>query len=227
MFNKGYGGFDLDSAAKTAAGMGIGLILAVIATIVLVILIYVMILPKSKDGKLNGFFQWVHDFFHMKKLYIESVLRFFYILGTIFWLCVGFFFMFVAKPVILLGLAIMVGSFIINRLLFEFNMLLILLVKNTMEINNRLNNKGGNLAFADQSSFTEKFSQAASAAASAASVAASAAANSVQNSNTAAAGQAPAENAPAPEGGAVCPSCGKPVAPGTKFCMVCGTKIEQ
>ena len=226
MFNRGYG---LDGMAKAAAGIGIALVLALIATIVLVILLYVMILPKSKDGKLNGFFQWVHNYFHMKKLYIESVLRFFFIFGTMFGLCIGFFFMFVMPPYVIGGLMIMIGTFIVNRLVFEFNMMVILLVKNTMEINNKLNNKGGDL-FADQGSFTEKFSQAATAAASAASAAASAAAasaaNSAQNKNAQApAGdQAPADKAQA--GGAVCPSCGKPVAAGTKFCMVCGTKIS-
>jgi len=227
MFNRGYGGLDMGGVANAVQGTFISLILALLAAIVLVILLYVLVLPKSKDGKLNGFFQWVHNYFHMKKLYIESVLRFFFILNTMFWLCFGFFMMFAGKPPIITGLMIMVVSFIVNRLLFEFNMMIILLVKNTMEINNKLNNKGGDLAFADQSGFTEKFSQAATAAASAA---ASAAANSAQ-SNNAPAGQAPAAQAPqgqapAAEGSAVCPSCGKPVAPGTKFCMVCGAKIS-
>ena len=236
MFNRGYGGMGFDDLEKTLVGYGIAIGLAVIATIVLVILLYVMILPKSKNGKLNKFFQWVHDYFHMKKLYIESVLRFFFIFGTIFGLCIGFFFMFVGKPPIIGGLLIMLITFITNRLVFEFNMMLILLVKNTMEINNRLNNKGGDLSFADQSGFTEKFSQVATTAASAASAAASAAAasaaNSAQNANvpTGSAPQAPASEGNAGNAqadGAVCPSCGKPVAPGTKFCMVCGTKIPQ
>lgn len=36
---------------------------------------------------------------------------------------------------------------------------------------------------------------------------------------------APAPAAPA-AAGSVCPNCGKPVSPGSKFCMVCGTPIQ-
>ena len=68
------------------------IILGVLAGLVCTILLYVKILPKKVDGTLgNKFWQWVHNFFRFKKLYIEEVLRFFYVLATVVCICVGVF----------------------------------------------------------------------------------------------------------------------------------------
>ena len=69
----------------------IGAILAVLLTIVL----FVLFLVKKNDPAMQkGFGKLIFDFFNFKKLLIESVLRFAYVLSTIASITVGFFLLF-------------------------------------------------------------------------------------------------------------------------------------
>lgn len=70
------------------------LILGVIVAVVLTVLVYVLILPKSKEGKLGKFPQFLRDLFKFKKLFIEEILRFIYIFQTFLCIGIGFFMMF-------------------------------------------------------------------------------------------------------------------------------------
>ena len=133
----------------------IGAILAVILTIVL----FVLFLVKKNDPAMQkGFGKLIFDFFNFKKLLIESVLRFAYVLSTIASITVGFFLLFgydysyyysyydygshsYKESTALIGLILMVAGPIAIRLVFEIFMMFILLVKNTIEINNKLKNQ--------------------------------------------------------------------------------------
>lgn len=131
----------------------IGAILAVILTIVL----FVLFLAKKNDPAMQkGFGKLIFDFFNFKKLLIESVLRFVYVLSTIASITVGFFLLFgydysyyygyydydyYKESTALVGLILMVAGPIAIRLVFEIFMMFILLVKNTIEINNKLKNQ--------------------------------------------------------------------------------------
>lgn len=146
-------------------------VVAVILTIMCMVLLYALVLPKSKDGNLGGFGQFLHDLFHFKKLYIEAVLRFFYVLATVFCICFGFFLLFgqqeslweSTKSTVSYGLAILVLGPICTRLTYELFMMGILLLKNVMEINNRLGkNTNSKDIFAENGKITEKFSEKAS-----------------------------------------------------------------
>lgn len=132
----------------------IGAILAVILTIVLTVLFAI----KKKDASMQkGFGKILFDFFNFKKLLLESVLRFLYVLSTIASITVGFFLLFgydeyisyygyydyydsysYRESTALIGLILMVAGPIALRLVFEGLMMFILLVKNTIEINNKL-----------------------------------------------------------------------------------------
>ena len=117
------------------------LVLACAATISLTVLVYLLVMPKKFDGKLaNPFLQWVHDFFHFKKLYIEEVLKFFYVVLTLFIISFGFFAM-LGEDFFVEGLTILVGGPIAVRLIYEMSLMFILMVKNTIEINNKLGKK--------------------------------------------------------------------------------------
>lgn len=146
-------------------------VFAIIFTIICMVLLYALVLPKSKDGNLGAFGQFLHDLFHFKKLYIEAVLRFFYVLATVFCVCFGFFLLFGeqevfwgdSKSTVWYGLAILVFGPICTRLTYELFMMGILLLKNVMEINNRLGkNMNSNNIFAENGKITEKFSEKAS-----------------------------------------------------------------
>lgn len=144
------------------------IIIGAIFTIAAIIALYILVLPQSKDGNLGGFGQFLYDFFKMKKLYLEAVLRFFYILATLGCFIIGFMLLFgkldlyfTTKSTFAMGLALMIVGPIALRLTFEASMLGILLVKNVIEINNSVNKKSSNMNFASDNKFTENMSRRA------------------------------------------------------------------
>ena len=111
----------------------LGLFFALAAAVV----ICVMILPKSKDGTFNnGFLQQLHDYFQFKQLYIEVMLKVLFVLGTCLCVFVGFFLLFGRS--FGTGLILMLLGPLVLRVIYEFAMMLVLLVQNTMEINRKL-----------------------------------------------------------------------------------------
>ena len=128
------------------------LILGSIAAIAATIFLYIMVLPKRLDGNFsNPILQWLHDYFHFKKLYIESVLRFIFVLASAAIVCYGFFAMLgyvgygrYKESTFLPGLLLMVFGPVVLRLFYEGTMMFILLVKNVIEINKKLSNKDSN-----------------------------------------------------------------------------------
>lgn len=129
----------------------IGIILALAATIVA----WIMIVPDKKRARLNKFFQYIHDLFNFKSLWLEKILKFLYIFETLSCVIVGFFLLFSFSSYSgiygrnhvtwngWIGLLIMILGPIIVRIVYEFIMMLILLVKNTMEVNDKLNAQPG------------------------------------------------------------------------------------
>lgn len=126
----------------------LGFICALVATI----LLYVFVLPTRKNGTLPRFLQLLHDVLTFKKLYLELILRALYIFSTcicIFW---GFFLLFsreeyfsygvfggsYSESTFIEGLIILILGPILLRIVYEFAMLLILAVKNLMEINHKI-----------------------------------------------------------------------------------------
>ena len=131
------------------------LVLGGVATIVAIILLYVKVMPKKFDGTFKEeILQKLHDFFHFKKLYLEEVLKFIYVLATVATVCAGAFMLLAyyedfnwytftseKQSTFLYGLALIVAGPIALRLSYEVFMMFILLVKNTIEINNKLGAK--------------------------------------------------------------------------------------
>lgn len=126
----------------------IGGILALIATITL----FITVLPESKDGRLPPLLQRLHNFLNFKTLVLEKILRFLYVLATCASILIGFFLLFSRVDyyygygygsTALMGLALMVLGPIANRILYEAAMLLILAVKNLMDINRKMDRLPG------------------------------------------------------------------------------------
>ncbi len=117
------------------------IVISVLVALVAAILIWVMVLPESKRPKLNKFFVWVADIFNFKSLLIEKILKFTYLLGTLFAIVFGFCMLFVVSYgewMGLYGMLIMLLGPIALRLAYEALMLGVLLVKNVIEINTKL-----------------------------------------------------------------------------------------
>lgn len=130
----------------------IGAVIALVLTIVM----YVKIMPRKLDGTFDHpFKQFLHDYFHFKKLYLEEVLKGIFTLATVACVVNGVLLMISyeetyrsyyyisggywdKESTFLYGLALLVGGPIALRLVYEGIMMFILLVKNVMEINNKL-----------------------------------------------------------------------------------------
>ena len=121
-------------------------VLGAVAAIVLTILLYVKVLPKKLDGKLEKpIFQKLHDYFHFQKLYIEEVLKFLFVLATVSCVCIGLFLLLsyvgwgsYKTSTFGTGLLVMLVGPVVLRLIYEGVMMFILLVKNVLDINNKL-----------------------------------------------------------------------------------------
>lgn len=133
------------SVARTSFGLGLA---AVIISIILTILLVVLVVPAKRREGLPKFFQVVHDICNFKGLLLEKVLKILYIFSTINVMLTGIFTWFSGGynfgMTFLAGLLILVLGPILVRLAYEFMMLFVLLVKNVIQINNKLNGKNDN-----------------------------------------------------------------------------------
>ena len=116
-------------------------IIALMFAIIGTVLAFVFILPANRRGALPGFFVFIHDTFNFKSLILEYILRALYVFSTLFVILYGFFMIFTFSSASLGGFLMMILGPIVIRIIFEGSMMFILLVKNTIEINNKLSNK--------------------------------------------------------------------------------------
>lgn len=125
--------------------IGIGIFCAIAATVVL----FILVLPDKKRERLPKVLKIVHDLFNFKSLMIEKILQALYVFSTLACVLVGFFMLFGFRVYDGYfadysmwyggyGLLVMLLGPIIIRVIFEAMMMFILLVKNTIEINNKL-----------------------------------------------------------------------------------------
>ena len=118
-------------AADTAIWTIISLVLAVVGGIVL----YFTFLRKSNDGKFKKFWGWRYDFLNFKKLFLENLLRVLYLITTIF---VTLFSFAVIGKSFLSFLGILVIGNLITRIIYEFLLILLVICRNTSEMNSKL-----------------------------------------------------------------------------------------
>ena len=131
----------------------VSLVIGAIASVILTILLYVKVMPRKLDGTFaNNFQQFLHDYFHFKKLYLEEVLKFAFVLASVACVVCGVLLLISVDPygwyssysgwhsesTFGYGIALLLGGPIALRLSYELLMMFILLVKNVMEINNTL-----------------------------------------------------------------------------------------
>ena len=126
-------------------------ILASLFAIAATVLAFIFIIPAKKREKLNKIGKLAHDALNFKYLIVEKVLQALYVLCTAFVVMLGFSMLFYVEPGYHskyysypatwyggYGLLIMVLGPIAVRLAYEFMMMAILLVKNVIQINNKL-----------------------------------------------------------------------------------------
>lgn len=115
--------------------------LGALATVITTIILCITVVPDKKRDKLKGFGRTLNDIFNFRSLLIEAIIKFFYVLSTTACVVMGFFSLFLVVDgdwYGWVGLIAMIIGPIAVRLAFEACMLFILLVKNTISINNKL-----------------------------------------------------------------------------------------
>ena len=116
-------------------------IISGLVSLVCSILVWTLVMPEKKRPKLNAFFTFVSDVFNFRSLLIEKILKFTYLLLTLFAILFGFLAFIVSindGRAALIGLLVMILGPIVLRLIYELSMMAVLLVKNVIEINNKM-----------------------------------------------------------------------------------------
>lgn len=129
-------------------------IIAVVLAIISTILLFIFIVPEKKKNRLNGFGKFLHNTFNFKYLIVEKILQALYIFSTCFIILLGFVMLFCVVPDYFgdgewlggKGILIMILGPIAVRLVYEFLMMAILLIKNVIQINNKLKAASNNNA---------------------------------------------------------------------------------
>lgn len=138
----------LDSLSVSSGFATVATLLAIAATV----LAFVFIVPEKRREKLNAFGKFLHDTCNFKYLVVEKLLQALYIFSTALVILNGFFLLFQSVYGHWLGgygILIMVVGPIVLRLLYELLMMVVLLVKNVIGINNKLKNQNGDTATGD------------------------------------------------------------------------------
>ena len=133
--------------------LGVFSVIAVILAIAATVLAFIFIVPEKKYGKLNKFGQFLHKTLNFKYLIIEKILQALYIYSTALIILLGFFMLFIYIPggyysrgqwLGGYGLLTMILGPVFIRIIYEFIMMAILLIKNVISINNKLKNQNPN-----------------------------------------------------------------------------------
>lgn len=129
----------------------IPMVLGIIASLIVTIVLCLTVVPDKKRDSLKGFGRFLNDLFNFRGLLIEAIIKTLYVFITVTFVVGGFFMLFVVNTQEnfftgetmtvwygWIGLIMMIVGPIATRLVFEGMMLFILLVKNTIQINNKL-----------------------------------------------------------------------------------------
>ena len=134
MYTYGYTTVSARKATSSLAAAGVWGIIAAILAIIGGILVYVLFLSKKNEKKFTGFVKWLYDFLSFKTLTLEMLLKVFYLITAIYLTLVSFAFIGTSA---LLFFGILILGNLFARIIYEGSLLVILIYKNTKEINEK------------------------------------------------------------------------------------------
>ena len=126
------------SSSSDAVSSSVWLIVSVILAVVGGILIYFLFLSKKNEGKFKGFAGWLYDFLSFKKMFMEALLKITYLIFALY-ITLSSFALIGSSFVGFLAMLI-IGNVVI-RLVYEFSLLLLVICRNTTEMNKKLSSK--------------------------------------------------------------------------------------
>ena len=133
-YNYTYGNNLLGSSASSGLFSLIWTIVAFVLALVGCFVVYFLFVKKNVDSK-NKFVLWLQEFLRFNKMLIEPIIKISYIFGAIF-LTLGSFALIPTSFVSFL-VALVVGNLVL-RVAYEASIMLVMLWKNTSEINKKL-----------------------------------------------------------------------------------------
>lgn len=139
----GYGyetGTNLSGMSNMQQLLSNAMVWIVIAAIAFIggIVLYFTFLSKRNEGKFKGFFGWLYEFFNFKKFTIEAILKITYLIFAIF-ITLSSFTIIPSSPAGFLLLLIL-GNLVL-RIIYEFLLVILVICRNTIEINKKLTKK--------------------------------------------------------------------------------------
>lgn len=125
-------------STSDAVNSSVWLIVSIILAVIGGILIYFLFLGKKNEGKFKWFVGWLYDFLSFKKMFMEALLKITYLIVALYITLSSF---------ALIGsnfigfLAMLIIGNVVARLVYEFSLLLLVICRNTTEINKKLSKK--------------------------------------------------------------------------------------
>ena len=117
------------------ADISVWLIISVVLAIVGGLLVYFLFLSKKNEGKFKGFVGWLYDFLSFKKMFMEALLKITYLIVAIYITLSSF--AIIGTSFIGFLVYLIVGN-LIARIVYEFSLILLVICRNTTEINKSL-----------------------------------------------------------------------------------------
>ena len=102
------------------------------------LVLYFTFLSKRNEGKFKGFLGWTYEFLNFKKFTIEAILKITYLILMIF-ITLSSFTIIPSSP-IGFWLMLILGNLAL-RIVYEFSLVILVICRNTIEINNKLTKK--------------------------------------------------------------------------------------
>lgn len=128
----------LNLTYSTAQTVGVLSVIFLVAALAGGVVLYFLVFNKQKDGKYQGFMKWVYDFVHFRVLTVEAIVKILYLISAIAVTLMSFlYFAGGLIGLLLCPLQIILGNIVV-RIAYEFAIMLILLVRNSTEINAKL-----------------------------------------------------------------------------------------
>ena len=121
--------------ASSIADISVWLIISVVLAIVGGLLVYFLFLSKKNEGKFKGFVGWLYDFLSFKKMFMEALLKITYLIVAIYITLSSF--AIIGTSFIGFLVYLIVGN-LIARIVYEFSLILLVICRNTTEINKSL-----------------------------------------------------------------------------------------
>ncbi|MBE6148576.1 MAG: hypothetical protein E7167_03705 [Firmicutes bacterium] len=133
MYNYGYDFYE-PTVSTGLNGMAVWTAVALVLAIIGGILAYFLFVKSNKKID-NKFLKWLKEFLNFKKMLIETILKVSYIVLAIF--ITLFSFNFIGNDFLTFLLTLTIGN-IVLRLIYEASLMMLMIWKNTTEINHKM-----------------------------------------------------------------------------------------